>query len=132
MTAAEQLRADLAELTEKTSIAGTIVEGEQLLCLLHGVAVPVGKFTKDATDILFLTDTNYPGSAMDMFWVDEDFKLADGTAPTNADQLTDYPGTGKIWRRFSVHRGPESPWNPNANGVMQQYLVAVRRLEMPE
>jgi hypothetical protein len=136
MSGAEQLKTDLAEFTEQTGITGTVMEAGQepvqLLCILHGVLVPDTKFSKGLTDILFLTDTNYPGSAMDMFWTDADLTLTGGGIPTNAAEMATYPATGKSWRRFSVHRGPESPWNPNTNGVQQQYLVVLRRWEMPE
>jgi len=130
MTALEQIQQDLAEFTKQYGLKGEILHNDsQILCVLRVVPTPNGKFTHPSTNILFQTDRNYPLSAMDMFWTDKDLVLADGSNPTNAEALTDFPDTGKQWRQFSYHRPAGQSWDPSRNGIEQQYLVVLKRWE---
>src|SRR5437879_4687527 len=101
----DTLRAHLAELTTATGVTGEVLEqpqGMQLYVVLHDVPLPAGVFAVETTMLLFITDKQYPLSAMDMFWSDVEVVRADGAIPQNADVIEPY--LNRNWRRFSWHR----------------------------
>lgn len=124
MDATARLSGHLADLTRQTGIVGEVVEQDaQLLVILHNVPLPAGRYTLETTDVLFITDKQYPLSALDMFWVDVAVLRPDGSIPQAADSIEHY--NGRDWRRFSWHRN--SSWNINGNPLLDHYAFMERR-----
>jgi hypothetical protein len=127
MNAVESLRAHLAELAALTGVRGEVHEnGMQLYVVLDDVQLPANTFTRTTTDVLFITDRQYPLSAMDMFWVETDVLRADGTVPQAADVIEHH--LDRDWRRFSWHRN--GIWNPSGNPLLDHYTLMETRLEL--
>lgn len=59
----------------------TFEEANRILVLLPKVRLPGGLFRIDKTDVLFITDHQYPFSPMDMFWTEIEVVLPDGSIP---------------------------------------------------
>jgi hypothetical protein len=81
-------------------------EGGTALVVLENYPVPQG-YNKPTTQLLLKVPLSYPNGQPDMFWTDDDFALANGSAPQSAEVFETY--LGKRWRRFSWH--PQG-WNP--------------------
>jgi hypothetical protein len=69
------------------------------------------------TDVLFITDTMYPLSAMDMFWTDPAVVRPNGAIPAGAESIETYCRRQR--RRFSWHRN--GIWNPNGNPLLDHF-----------
>ena len=116
--ALEELHGHAEELTEQTGIQVHISqEGAQVYLVLDTVLLPARTYQIDNTDALFITDTMYPMSAMDMFWTDPAVLRLDGSVPAGADVIEIYGG--RQWRRFSWHRN--GIWNPNGNPLLDHF-----------
>lgn len=89
----------------------------RLFAAVKGYPLPEAVANVSATDVLFIADTQYPLSAMDMFWTDLDVLRPDGSTFKNADAIEEY--LGRRWRRFSYHRN--GTWNPNGNPLLHHY-----------
>jgi hypothetical protein len=124
MTAADILRRHLAELTDVTGVTGDVVEADdRLYVILHKVPVPENLFQLDQSDVLYMTDRQYPFSAMDMFWTELDLLRKDGSIPQGADVIETY--LNRTWRRFSWHR--QGAWNPGGNPLLDHYALMEAR-----
>ena len=111
MAAADQIRKDADELAEQAGVRVDIEqEGAQVFVILRALPLPSGTYQVATSDVLYITDAQYPLSEMDMFWTDLAVLLPDGSVPTNADSIETYGGVQ--WRRFSWHRN--GVWSPNA------------------
>jgi len=128
--AIDTLRTHLAELTAATGVTGEVHEqeqpGMQLYLVLHHVPLPAGVFAVNSSTVLFITDKQYPLSAMDMFWTDVEVVRADGGAPQNAAGIETY--LDRPWRCFSWHRN--SIWNPDGNPLLDHYAFMETRLQL--
>jgi hypothetical protein len=114
----EELRRDIAECEALTQLTADLsIDGMQAFVVLHAVPLPPGAYRVATTDVLFLTDLQYPLSAMDMFWTELDVVRTDGSVPRNAEVTENY--LGRQWRRFSWHRN--GLWNPVRNGVLDHF-----------
>lgn len=129
MDGIERLKAHAQEFSKKFGLACTVKEeAGKTYAIVESLGVNAGKFNIPTTDLLFIASEQYPIAAMDMFWVDERLTLCNGTLAPASEEVTEM--LGKRWRRFSRHRGPGSPaWDPNQNGIEQQYLLAAIDLE---
>jgi hypothetical protein len=77
-------------------------------------------WNKPMTKLLLITDISYPNSKIDMFWVDQDLRLADGERiPQAGGTIETY--MGQSWYRFSWH---VQKWNPAVDNVIS-YLGTV-------
>jgi hypothetical protein len=113
--ALEELRLHAAELADQAGVQVTIEhEGSQVFVVLHALPLPGGTYAVRRTDVLFMTDVQYPLSAMDMFWTDPAVLLSDGSVPAGGDSIETY--LGRQWRRFSWHRN--GVWNPAGNCLL--------------
>ena len=113
--ALEELRQHAAELADQAGVKVDIEqEGAQVFVILRSLPLPAKTYQVATTDVLFITDTQYPLSAMDMFWTDPAVLRPDGSVPTNADSIEIYGG--RQWRRFSWHRN--GIWNPSGNCLL--------------
>lgn len=124
MTGSDLLRKHLAELEEQVGVRGDVIEdGMQLYVLLHKAPLPEGLFQLAESDILFVTDQQYPLSAMDMFWTEVGVLCTDGSVPQNADSIEHY--LERPWRRFSWHRN--EVWNAAGNPLLDHYAFMEAR-----
>lgn len=122
--AVEILRQHLAELSEATGISGEVVEADgRLYVVLHKVPLPDGVFQLEQSDVLFVTDRQYPFSAMDMFWTEVGVLCKDGSIPQGADVIETY--LDQQWRRFSWHR--QGVWKPTGNPLLDHYALMEAR-----
>jgi hypothetical protein len=127
VSAAEVLRRHAGELSELTGMAVTVIEeGSRLYAVLEQVPLPPGAYKVSHTDVLFVTDQQYPLSAMDMFWTQLEVLLPDGRIPANADSTESH--LGRQWRRFSWHRN--GSWNPSGNPLLGHYSFMEARFAM--
>lgn len=118
MSGLDILRRHAQELEHETGISVDVeVAGEQVLVILKNVKLPDGAYTLDSTDVLFITDLQYPMSAMDMFWTDVAVTLPDGGIPAGGESIETYGGLQ--WRRFSWHRN--GVWNVSRNGLLDHF-----------
>lgn len=116
--ALEELRGHAEELTAQAGVQVSITqEGQQVHVILQQVPLPAGAYRVTCTDVLFITDTQYPLSAMDMFWTEEAVLRPDGSVPAGAECIETYDG--RTWRRFSWHRN--GLWNPARNGLLDHF-----------
>lgn len=124
MTAEEILRAHADELAEATGLVARVsAEGGRLFVLLQRVPLPSG-WALPTSDALYMTDTAYPLSALDMFWTETGLVLANGTLAANTEAIERY--LDRDWRRFSWH----APANgrPSANPLLDHYALMEDRL----
>ena len=125
MTAVETLADHLAELTAAVGVTGEVLEhGIQLYVVLHDVPLPVGAFAVGRTNVLYITDKQYPLSAMDMFYTDLEVVRPDGAVPQNATEIEQH--LERQWRRFSWHRN--ETWNSAGNPLLDHYAFMESRL----
>ena len=83
--------------------------------LVPKLKLPVGRFNKEETPVLFSIPVGYPSTGPDNFFIDNDLRLKDGSnAPAfnaGAQSSTGPARTPGNWGWFSWH--PNS-WTPNA------------------
>ena len=116
--ALEELRQHVSELSEKTSLQVEVEqEGAQVFLILRDVALPPRAYQVTSSDVLFITDMQYPLSAMDMFWTDPSVIRIDGSIGAGAESIEPY--RGRQWRRFSWHRN--GIWSPNGNPLLDHF-----------
>lgn len=124
MSAIQELRKHAKELEDATGLSVQLTEeGNRIFVVLVKAPLPPGVFRLDATDVLFVTDQQYPLSAMDMFWAEVEVIRLDGSIPQGADATEQY--LGRTWRRFSWHRG--GVWNPGGNPVLDHFSFVESR-----
>ncbi len=124
MSGLETLQHHAAELGHATGLQIEVhQDGNRLLVVIHGYRIPQSLAKLAATEVLFIGDTQYPMSAMDMFWTDLDLVRPDGTPFENSDSIEE--NAGRKWRRFSYHRN--GVWNPAGNPLMDHYAFMETR-----
>lgn len=124
MTAEEILRTHAEELAAATGLGVDVfADGQRLFVWLKGVPLPHG-WALPASDVLYVTDTAYPLSALDMFWTETGLTLASGAVAANTDAIEHY--LDRDWRRFSWH----APANgrPASNPLLDHYALMEDRL----
>jgi Prokaryotic E2 family E len=122
--ALEELRRHVGELAEQAGVDVHIEqEGAQVYVILRSLSLPARTYQVGNTDVLFITDTMYPLSAMDMFWTDPTVVRPDGSIPAGAESIETY--LGRQWRRFSWHRN--GIWNPNGNPLLDHFEFMLAR-----
>ena len=98
-----------------------LVDSDGMACVLfHGYPLPRG-YNKTSTELLLRLPPSYPNGKPDMFWVEPDVLLANGSAPLSGDSMETY--MGRQWRRFSWHL---ASWNP-ARDDLRTYVEFVNR-----
>lgn len=103
--------------------AEVTLEGNRIFIVIKKAPLPPMVFRIKSSDILFMTDSQYPFSALDMFWTEVDVIRKDGGAPQGAELIENY--IGRAWRRFSWHRN--GLWNPASNGILDHYSFVESR-----
>ena len=116
--ALEELRAHADELAEQASVRVDIEhEASQVFVVLRELPLPPNAYQVTTSDVLFITDAQYPLSAMDMFWTELAVLRRDGAVPAGAESIEAY--LGREWRRFSWHRN--GLWRPNGNPLLDHF-----------
>jgi len=106
------------ELAAVTSLRVDVVEqSDRLFVIIHDYYLPNRLSKVEKTDVFFITDFQYPFSAMDMFWTDVDVVRPDGSLFEGSEVIEDY--IGRKWRRFSYHRN--GVWNPAGNPLFDHF-----------
>lgn len=116
-----QLESDLQTLREmgyKVEARREPPAGNQIFIVFEDYVLPSG-WNKPTTRLLLITDISYPNSKLDMFWVDEDVRLADGRIPQAGGTFETY--LNQKWHRLSWH---VQKWNPAIDNVIT-YLGTV-------
>lgn len=122
----EELRRHAAELAHQAGVQVTIAQdGSQVFVVLQALPLPRGTYAVAQTDVLFMTDVQYPLSAMDMFWTEPAVLLSDGSVPAGGDSIETY--LGRQWRRFSWHRN--GVWNPAGNCLLDHFEFMQARFD---
>lgn len=124
MAAIDELRRHAQELTASTRLEVDLIEeGNRIFVVIRAVPLPEGLFRAATTDVLFITDQQYPFSAVDMFWTEIEVLRPDGSPPQNADVIEQY--LGRSWRRFSWHRN--NVWKPGGNPLLDHFAFMESR-----
>lgn len=124
MAALRELRDHAGELSERARVVVDVIEKEkEVFVLLKRVPLPPGVFRLAESDVLFLTDPQYPLSALDMFWTEVGVVRPDGSIPQNAEVIQTY--LDREWRRFSWHRN--GVWSPARNGLLDHFAFMEAR-----
>jgi hypothetical protein len=124
MSGKETLEQHAKELSQSVGIDSEVLqEVNRLFVILRKFHLPPDVSRVDYTDVLFITDTQYPLSAMDMFWTEVEVVRPDGSTYEGSDTIETY--LGRNWRRFSYHRN--SIWNQNGNPLMDHYVFMENR-----
>lgn len=95
-------------------------EGNRWL-VIHDHFVPLG-YTISSTTLALLIPPTYPQAEIDMFYVHPHLQKISGGV-IEATQATQNIG-GRVFQRWSRHRGPGSPWNPQKDNVVTHLALA--------
>ena len=113
-----RLVSDAAELSRLTGHEVNLEpEGNQILAIAAQAALPGGTYSRSASDVLLITDFQYPMSAMDMFYMEVEVQHANGSIPSHASSIETHGG--RQWRRWSWHRN--GIWQPNVDGLISHW-----------
>jgi hypothetical protein len=114
------------ELTDLAGVEVQVIEEppSRIFVVLKHLTLPPRAYQMATSDVLFITDYQYPMSALDMFWTEVEVIRCDGGVPASAEQIEQY--AGRSWRRFSWHRN--GIWDPVRNGVLDHYELMQDRL----
>jgi hypothetical protein len=123
------LSEDLARLAALVGCEVELLRQDELLgVVLREFELPPDIYNKTCSDVLLQTTTQYPASAMDMFWVEPELTLKDGRIPAGGESLENH--FGSLWRRYSWHRN--TPWEPGRDDLLGHFEFALARLQRPE
>ncbi len=100
--------------------------GRYVVFILESFRLPPG-WSKSSTRILIKLPPSYPNGKLDMFWTDEELRLADGKVPDRADKTEAI--LGEVWRRFSWHT---TTWTPGVDDVLTFLEFISRRFASPK
>lgn len=124
MTAEEVLRAHAKELATVTGLVVEVnADAGRLFVWLKGVPLP-GGWALPASDVLYVTDSAYPLSALDMFWTETGLTLPSGALAANTEAIECY--LDRDWRRFSWHA--PAGGRPATNPLLDHYALMEDRL----
>lgn len=120
MSVLDVIRIEVDGLSEHFSDV-RIVEANGFFNVVFSVYSLPRAYNKHETMLLIEVPQSYPNRKPDMFWVDEDVRLKNGSMPKSAEEIKALLPDGKIWRRFSWHL---SKWDP-AKDNLAMYLEFV-------
>lgn len=114
----QQLQEDADELGRVTGYPVELhPEGNQICVVVSGVSLPPGTYTQETSNVLLLTDFQYPMSAMDMFYMEETVHHLGKAIPPHARNVEER--AGRRWRRWSWHRNGK--WTPGVDGLVSHW-----------
>lgn len=118
MPVPDVLRRHADELERETGLCVELIDGGgQLYVVLKQHPLPERAYRLACTDVLYVTDPQYPLSAMDMFWTELEVLLPDGGVPAGAESIETY--ADRQWRRFSWHRN--GVWRTTGNCLLDHF-----------
>jgi len=118
-----RLMTDLDALKGEGHQIEAVQDGVRYYLIFRNYALPDQGYVPAVTDVMLMTDYQYPASRMDMFWTDPAVKLPSGAWPQNANQFEAY--CGRNWQRWSWHY---SVWDPARHSVRTHLQVVIDRL----
>jgi hypothetical protein len=125
--ARDELRRHADELARVAGIRVEIEEdGPQRRVILRDLPLPPGAYRVGTSDVLYITDAQYPVSAIDMFYADVAVLLPDGSVPAGGETIESH--NGRQWRRFSWHRN--GVWSSNGNPLLDHFEFMQARFAM--
>lgn len=114
----ERLVEDIKALAD-AGFAVVLTESGGMACaVFSGHPLPRG-YNRCSSDLLLRLPLSYPNGKPDMFWLESDVLLANGSVPKSAEHIETY--LDRKWRRFSWHM---THWNP-AQDDFRTYLEFV-------
>ncbi len=87
----------------------TDIEDDKRGLIIKNYSLPAG-YKPTKSDLMILIPTNYPGSAIDMFYFDPDISRIDGKGIAALDKENHF---GRTWQRWSRHY----EWCPDSDNV---------------
>lgn len=97
-------------------------DGDYAVLILDEYSVPAG-WSKSRIRLLLKLPLSFPNGNPDMFWTDQDLRLADGREPEQAQLIEAI--LERSWRRFSWH---PSTWVPGRDDIRTYLAFVDRRL----
>jgi hypothetical protein len=120
MDVPEVLRVDAEELSRTTGCQVDLVpNGGQIGVVVKQAPLPDGAYTRARSDVLVLTDFQYPMSAMDMFYMEPEVQHAAVPLPPHATSIETH--VGRSWRRWSWHRN--GIWKPGTDNLLSHWAL---------
>jgi len=119
-----KLEEELAVLREEYNVE-VHEDPNSVYLIVHGF--PTSQlYNRPTVTLLLQVPRPYPDAGLDMFWTDEDLRLANGSIPQAGDVIENH--LGRRWRRFSWHPqfGGSGKWDPNIHNV-RSYLTFIGR-----
>ncbi len=114
-----RLQDDARELEQLTGCRVSLLEDSgRILVIVEGARLPAGTYSVDTSDVLMLTDYQYPMSAMDNFYLQVEVQHCGGPIPAHASTVEAHGG--RQWRRWSWHRNGR--WTPSADGLLSHWM----------
>ena len=123
----EELSSELNALKQMGHDIDVKEEDKKIYLISKNYLLPKNLYNKSTTDLLIFTTPNYPNAGFDMFWVDEDLLLKNGSVPRSSESIE--PHLGKKWRRFSYHPYNKKPWNPSDDSSISFLGYVKQRLQ---
>lgn len=116
-----QLSREIEQLYEQGYRTEVHEDSGLTIVILKKFPLPKG-YNKDCTDVLIKVPVSYPNGKLDMFWTEQDLRLANATAlaSTSTEQIL-----GRQWLCFSWHPGK---WNPGRDNILTFVEFINRRL----
>lgn len=112
------LRGHAVELSERLARPVTAERcGNQVLIVVVKHSLPEGIHNVRESDVLLLSDIQYPSSSMDMFFLEEHVTLRGGHIPSHASSVVEYGG--RRWRQWSWHRNGR--WTPGVDDLLSHW-----------
>ncbi|WP_421738009.1 multiubiquitin domain-containing protein [Caulobacter sp.] len=106
---------DETGLAQRAQRWETVVEGGRRWLLLHDVELPAGYSTARAT-IAVEVPSAYPAAELDMFYCAPALARIDGLEIPQTQ--VQEPIEGRLFQRWSRHRGAIAPWRPGHDNVI--------------
>jgi len=114
----ERLVEEIKALADEGS-AIVLTESDGMACAVFGgYPLPRG-YNRSYSDLLLRLPLSYPNGKPDMFWLESDVVLVNGSVPKSAEHIETC--LDRKWRRFSWHM---TNWNP-AQDDLRTYLEFV-------
>jgi len=119
MDVPEQLAQDADALKQSTGYDVELIPVDsRIYVLVRAASLPAGVYSRPTSDVLLITDFQYPMSAMDMFYMESDIQLGNGTVPSHANTLE--PHANRTWRRWSWHR--HGKWTLGSDNLLSHWV----------
>jgi hypothetical protein len=109
------LDADELYLDQHFAFWETVIDAGRRWLVIYGYPIPEG-FTVRRVTLALEVPPTYPGAQIDMFYAMPWLALQNGAVPPNTEATATIEG--KVYQRWSRHRGPGSEWKSDTDNVM--------------